>query len=186
MRLTLVRLSAGALVVATLLGVAVLAAACGGGSGDGDADDPTATRSASGSPEFTLPNFSSVVVEDAFDVEIRQSGAYDADVRVDEAIFELLDITVTEGVLTIGLTEEPVPGLGGDLREVTITMPELDALDVNGASAVDVSGFRSPGAIRVSVTGSSSVTGDLFAGTTLTVDASGASSVAFPIDSFAL
>lgn len=181
MSLTHVRLPTVALVVAMLLGVFVFAGACGGGSGDGDADEPTATRSNPDSPEFSLPNFSSVVVDDAFDIEIRQSGAYDADVRVDEAIFELLDITVTEGVLTIGLTEEPLPGLGGDLREVTITMPELIALDVNGASSVDVSGFRSAGAIRVSVTESSSVTGDLFAGTTLTVDASGASSVALDV-----
>ena len=180
MRPTHVRSRAGALVVAMLFAVA-LATACGGGSGSDDANGATPTRSDPNSPEFTLPNFSSVVVEDAFDVEIRRSAAYNADVRVDEAIFELLDIRVAEGVLTIGLTQEPVPGLGGDLREVTISMPSLDALDVNGASAADVSGFRSPGAIRVSAAGSSSVTGDLVAGTTLTVDASGSSSVTLDV-----
>ena len=68
MVLTHVRPPAGALAIAALFGL-LLAAACGGGSGNGDADEPTATRSDPNVPEFTLPNFSSVVVEDGFDAE---------------------------------------------------------------------------------------------------------------------
>ncbi|MCH8850842.1 MAG: hypothetical protein IIC89_08465, partial [Chloroflexi bacterium] len=65
-----------ALAVAALLAV-FIAMACGGG--DGQPPEPTDDPD---TEEFTLPNFSSVVVESGFDVEITQSREFDAKVRV--------------------------------------------------------------------------------------------------------
>lgn len=146
-----------ALAVAALLAV-FIAMACGGG--DGQPPEPTDDPD---TEEFTLPNFSSVVVESGFDVEITQSRSFDAKVRVGPELLELLNLEVANETLTIGLTDEPPDG--GELREVSVTMPDLASITVRGASTVSVSGFRSVGLIELSVEDKSTLRGNVVAET---------------------
>ena len=143
------------LMLAVLLAV-LFAPACGGGGGQPPepTDDPD-------SEAFTLPNFSSVVVESGFEVEITQSPRFDANVRVGPELLGLLNLEVENGTLTIGLTEEPPDG--GELREVAVTMPDVVSITVRGASAVSVSGFQSVGLIELSVEDMSTLEGDVVA-----------------------
>ena len=143
--------------LAALLAV-LIATACGGG--DGQPPEPTNDPD---TEEFTLPNFDSVVVESGFDAEIRQSRAFDANVRVGPELLPLLNLDVASGTLTIGLTEEPPEG--GGLREVTVTMPDVVSITVRGASTVSVSGFQSVGLIELSVEDMSTLAGDVVAET---------------------
>ena len=146
-----------ALAGAALLAV-FIALACGGG--DGQPPEPTDDPN---SAEFTLPNFSSVVVESGFDVEITRSPEFDAKVRVGPELLEFLNLEVANETLTIGLTEEPPDG--GELREATVTMPELISLSVRETSTVSVSGFQSGGLIELSVEDMSTLEGDVVAET---------------------
>lgn len=161
--------------ISVLLLVSIVAFGCGGSDGGAEA---TPTRQPDVAPQFELPAFTAVVVESAFVVDIRQAGALDADVRVGPELIELLSITVSDGVLTIGLTEEP--SSGGELREVDLTVPGLTSVEARAGSAVTVSGFQTTGPVRVSAAGGSSVDGSFRVGS-IDVDVSGSSSVTLDI-----
>jgi len=125
--------------------------------------------------EMAFADFTAVEAANAFAVDITQSDSFSVTIRVDDNILDLLDVSKDGDTLRIRL--ERGVSLRGDVTlEATITMPELDGLQLSGASDASVSGFRSSGQIDVRLSGASRLDGDLEAGS-VKIDASGASRV---------
>jgi hypothetical protein len=125
--------------------------------------------------EMPLADFSAVEAANAFEVEIIQSDAFAVTIRVDDNILDLLDVSKEGDTLRLRL--ERGVNLRGDVTlEASITMPNLDGLELSGASSASVSGFRSSGRLDIGLSGASSLDGDLEAGD-IDINASGASRV---------
>jgi hypothetical protein len=153
-----------AVLVAALL-VSGLLIGCGGvltGSGD------LQTK------EYALSDFTSVDIGSAFEFSITQSNSYGVSIIADDNILEQVMVTKQGNTLNIGL--KAIPTLGPVTLKAEITMPQLDSLEVSGASRGSVSGFSSNEKLDLEVSGASRVTGDIAAGDT-DFDVSGASTV---------
>ncbi len=123
--------------------------------------------------EMPFADFTAVEAHNAFDVEIVQSDSFGVSVRVDDNVFDLLDVSKEGNTLRLGLKQGV--SLGGDVTlEASITMPELAGLELSGASRASVSGFRSSGDLTIRLSGASSVDGEVEAGNT-DINTSGAS-----------
>jgi len=125
--------------------------------------------------EMTFADFTSVDVENAFAVEIIQSDSFSVTIRVDDNILDSVDVSKEGDTLRIRL-ERGVSVRGDVTLEARVTMPDLEGLELSGASRASVSGFRSSGELDIDLSGASALDGDLEAGS-IDIDASGASTV---------
>ena len=109
--------------------------------------------------EEAFTGFDRVEVDNAFKVDITQSGTYSVVVRVDSSLEQRLEVVKEGNTLKIGLMDE-----GGGVKiqagtkEVEITMPELTGLDLSGASQGTITGFKSTKTLDVGLQGASEVT----------------------------
>jgi len=144
--------------------------------------------------EFDFSGFNRVDVGHAFEVEIIQSESYSISITADDNLFEYIQVSKAGETLKIG-TQPIIGPISGTLR-AKITMPELHALDLSGATRGTIEGFSSSedfdlelsGARRVDIrdisagdiefelSGASKVTGDTTSGDA-DFDVSGASTV---------
>lgn len=125
--------------------------------------------------EMPFTDFTAVQAANAFAVEIVQSDSFSVTVRADDNIFDLLDVSKEGKTLSLGL-EQGVSLTGDVTLEASITLPDIEGLDLSGAARASLSGFRSSGDLSIRLSGASSVDGDVEAGST-EIDASGASKV---------
>lgn len=102
---------------------------------------------------FTFTNFDSVEVSSNFRYEISQSPDYSVMVSTHENISRHLDVYQTNRTVYIKL-EQPHSYSNIDAT-VTIKMPELNSIRVNGASRGSVIGFESTKPLAASVSGAS-------------------------------
>ena len=123
--------------------------------------------------DFDLSGFTSVSLS-TFSAEITQSETYSVTVRVDDNILDLIDVDATGE--TLALTHSGKSFKGNVTLEATITMPDIESLELSGAASADLDGFDSLDAFELDLSGASSVTGKLTAGS-VEIDASGASRV---------
>jgi len=160
------------ILVLALAGLIALFAGCG----DDDEGDAEAVRGSGNvvTEEMAFADFTSVEAANAFEVEITQSDTFAVTIRVDDNIVDLLD--VSKGGDTLRLRLERGVSLRNATLEADITMPELEGLELSGASVASVSGFRSSGQLDIDLSGASSLDGDLEAGD-VDINASGASRV---------
>ena len=149
---------------AVLAGVVVVAAGCGAwvsGSGDlvtRDVDVGGVTRVEAGS-SFTVT------------VAYGQSAA--ATITIDDNLVEFLEADVSGDTLRVGM--EPGNAFTDETLKLAVTLPELRAVDLSGASEGRVQGFASDAPLEIVLSGASNLElADVRAGRT-TVDASGAS-----------
>jgi hypothetical protein len=155
-----------------LAGLIALFAGCGDDEGDAEAIRGSGNVI---TEEMELADFGAVEAANAFEVEITQSDTFGVTIRVDDNILDLLDVSKDGDTLRLRL-ERGVSLFGDVTLEASITMPELERLELSGASKASVSGFRSSGQIDIDLSGASSLEGNLEAGDT-DIDASGASKV---------
>jgi len=126
--------------------------------------------------EMAFADFTAVYVENAFVVEIIQSDSFSVTIRVDDNILDSVEVSKEGDTLRIRLGRGV--SLRGDVTlEAMITMPDLEGLELSGASRASVSGFRSSRELDIDLSGASALDGDLEAGS-IDIDASGASTVA--------
>jgi len=164
--------------VAILLSSGLLAGCVGGVGGSGNLD----------TQEFNFSGFTRVDVGHAFEVEIIQSDSYSVSITADDNLFKHIHVSKQGETLKIGLKLSPSRLLFTTLR-AKITMPELYALELSGATRGTVEGFiELSGAssldisdmaaddIEFDLSGASKVTGDITAGDA-EFDVSGASKV---------
>lgn len=90
------------------------------------------------------PDFTKITLSHAFDVDVTQSSSYLVRITLDDNLFQHLEVLQTGETLTVrlqfGIPYTPAPG-----RPLTmqgeITMPDLEEIQLSGATAADVDGF---------------------------------------------
>ena len=163
------------ILVLVLAGLIALFAACGDDGEETVQDEGVEGSGNVVSQEMPLTDFTSVEAANAFEVEITQSDTFSVTIRVDDNILDLVDVSKDGDTLKLRL--ERGVSLRRDVTlEADITMPELESLELSGASKASVSGFRSSGQLDIDLSGASSLDGNLEAGET-DIEASGASTV---------
>jgi len=110
--------------------------------------------------DFDLSGFTGVRL-DLFDAEITQSETYSVSVRADDNVIDIIDVD-TSGE-TLVLTTSGTRLRGNVTLEATITMPDIDSLELNGAARADLGGFVSLDTIELDLSGASKMTGTLTA-----------------------
>lgn len=121
--------------------------------------------------QLDLSGFDRIRVSNSFAVEVTVGDTFFVEITADDNISERLNVKVSDRRLNLGLDN------GVSIKRGTLTarihLPELIALDVNGASSVTVGGVFGPSQ-SYKANGASSVTVDGTAGS-LSIETSGAS-----------
>jgi Putative auto-transporter adhesin, head GIN domain len=124
--------------------------------------------------EYAFTNFTKVDISSAFEFEIKQSSSYSINVTANDNIIDYVQVSQDGQTLKIRLGT--VPRLWFVTLRVSVTMPQLRALTVSGASRGTVYDFSSTEGVNITVSGASRVTGDITAGD-VEFDVSGASTI---------
>ena len=110
---------------------------------------------------YDFSNFTRLDIQNAFDVEIIQSGTYSISVTTNEALQDYLFVQKDGDTVTIKLApNHPFTDfvLMRKTLKARIAMPVLNSLTVSGASHCQVKGFESTNNLDVEVAGASRVT----------------------------
>lgn len=126
--------------------------------------------------DYDFSDFTKVSVSSAFQAEITQGESYATSVTVDDNIVEYLDVRVDGDTLHIGLKPRVSLGFRNTTLRTEITMPDLDGLDLSGATRTQVRGFSNTKPASVEISGASQLRGDITTGE-MRMRASGASTV---------
>lgn len=126
--------------------------------------------------DYDFSDFTKVSVSSAFQAEITQGDSYATSVTVDDNVVQHLDVRVDGDTLRIGLKPMVSLGLGNVTLRAQVTMPDLDGLDLSGATRTQVRGFSNTKPANVEVSGASQLRGDMTTGE-MRMGASGASTV---------
>lgn len=126
--------------------------------------------------EYDFSGFTRVNVGSAFEVDVTQGDDYAVSVTVDDNIVQYLEVRLDGDTLRIGLRPTIRFGFGNTVLRAEITMPEMEGLDLSGATRTRVRGFSSDKMLDVEVSGASTLTGDISSGE-MNIEASGASRV---------
>ena len=154
------------LAMAVVLGLLVPAVGCAGAlTGSSNIE----TR------EMNYTGFTKLEVSNAFEVDISRGDTYFVSITANDNLFEHLDIHQNGKTLNIGLKQPRI--YVRTTQKVAIVMPDLDRLELSGASRGEVRGFISDNPVEFDLSGASSLEiNDLEAGDTV-FDISGASEV---------
>jgi hypothetical protein len=143
--------------------------------------------------EAAFTDYDKVDVSHAFRVNIKQGDDYSAVITIDDNLQQYLKVDKVGDTLKVGL--DPAVIVGRATMRADITMPQLAALKLSGASRGAITGFESSNSFNSTLSGASRLEGDIQAGDTdlnaagsvriklkgsggdLTVDARGASGV---------
>jgi len=129
--------------------------------------------------EMDYSDFTRLYVGSLFQVTVTRADSFSVSLTLDDNLYDYVVIRRSGSTLQLGLK------WGTYLRatlKATITMPDLRALDLSGASRGDVSGFNSSESLVIDVSGASSLyIDDVTAGKT-NFDISGASRVSGSIE----
>lgn len=126
--------------------------------------------------EYDFSGFSKVNVSSAFRVSIEQRDGYGVSVTIDDNLVEYLDVRVEGDTLHIGMKPRLSIGFGNFTQKAEITMPQIEGIELSGATQGDVSGFESDRPLEIEISGASRLRGDIVAGETR-MNVSGASTV---------
>jgi Putative auto-transporter adhesin, head GIN domain len=119
-----------------------------------------------------ITGFNSVNASTAFQVNIVRSPSYSVTVEVNENLVDSLDVRKEGNTLILALK----PGSYNNVTlKATVNMPDLQRLDLSGASNAGISGFKSSNPVEFHLTGASELNGTIDSGDIL-VDESGSSS----------
>lgn len=83
-----------------------------------------------------LKDFSSIVVNGSSDMKLCQGDAFSVVVTANEEVFQYLDYRVEDGKLILS-TKDNVQ-IRAEKHELTVTLPCLESLQVNGAADVEI------------------------------------------------
>jgi hypothetical protein len=122
---------------------------------------------------FYYKNFSNVEISSAIEYEIYQASDYSVKVSTHENLMDLLDIHQSGKTLIIRL--KPGYYIHSDIR-VTVNLPDINKLEVSGASQGSLKGFKSDKDFELVVSGASRCDIDLESGDT-EIEVSGASKI---------
>jgi hypothetical protein len=125
--------------------------------------------------EFDFAGFTHIEVGSAFEVEVSRSDSFVVSITLNENLFDRLDISQRGKTLVIRM--RPGFSFRRSTLRASISLPDLQGLQLSGASRGTVTGFSSTRPLQLGVSGASSLELiDITAGDTR-FDVSGASSV---------
>ena len=122
---------------------------------------------------YDFTDFTRIEVGNAFQVEVTQSDSYSIRITALEDLFSLIQVSKEGETLKISLTPT-IPLVG--IKKAVITMPDLRAINLSGATKGTIKGFSSSHDFNLDLSGESGLDGDLAAGD-IDFDVSGASTV---------
>ena len=166
------RTLAAYLITAVLI-VGLLAATAGcGGSISGSSNIETR--------EMNYSDFTKLEISSAFDADITRGDSYFVSITANDNLFQNLDIRQSGKTLYIGLKQPRI--YVRTTQKAAIVMPELQRLNLSGASKGEVHGFSTESPIEFNLSGASDLyLDDIEAGAT-EFDLSGASDVSGSIE----
>jgi hypothetical protein len=119
---------------------------------------PTTSRT------YDYTGFSSIEVSSAFEVDVVQSTNWSVDVTAQEKLFDQIAVTKSGDTLQINLEWRWgtwVSSWGYQRPRARITVPELSALKLSGASKGSARGFKSAHGTDISLSGASTLDIDI-------------------------
>lgn len=125
-------------------------------------------------------DFTKVSVSHAFDVDITQSSSYLVRITLDDNLFQHLEVFKTGEILTIRLQSgfSYTPALGRQLTiQAEITMPDLEEVQLSGATVADLDGFSVTHHFAAGISGASRLQGTYETTGNVSFTVSGASTV---------
>jgi hypothetical protein len=125
---------------------------------------------------YDFSGFTSVQLSDAFQYQITQSDTYSITVSAYQNMLDHLDIHQSGSTLYVGLKSGLFGFNDNENSSITITMPQLNKLDISGACSGNVAGFNSNDSFEADLSGASQLNLDVTAGKTA-LSASGASDI---------
>lgn len=143
--------------IVSLIGAAMLCAACvfpiSGTKGiNVNGGKKVTCRGPVTTKTFDLTGFEAITVNGSADMELFQGDQFQVLVKANEEVFDYLDYKVEDGVLVIE-TKDHV-NIRAEEYDITITIPLLKELTVNGAGDVDLkTGYESSEGLRVVING---------------------------------
>ena len=142
--------------IVSLIGAAMLCAACvfpiSGMKGiNVNGGKKVTCRGPVTTKTFDLTGFEAITVNGSADMELFQGDQFQVLVKANEEVFDYLDYKVEDGVLVIE-TKNHV-NIRAEEYDITITIPLLKELTVNGAGDVQVSGKAGKARLKVSGAG---------------------------------
>ena len=125
-----------------IAGVSCLLEACGGGGGtDVNPPPPPPPPVATVRQKFSNTGFTEVEIRNSFAFIVQHGDQFDIEVTVDAEYSRLVSVT-QDGVR---LTVQFDPAFTGDIRAQVargiVTLPILEAIELNGSAFVDMAGF---------------------------------------------
>lgn len=143
-----------------ILGLAMLAAACGDIEIGVDLDDDGITGSgALTTRTFDLRDFRGVQLSHAFDADVAYADAFAVSVTVDDNLVDRLVVETRGTTLFIGL--DPGTSLRRGTLDASIAMPQIERLELSGASRARLSGFAPMQSLEVEASGASTTIGEI-------------------------
>jgi hypothetical protein len=126
--------------------------------------------------EYDFSDFDSIDASHVFEVDIEYADVYSVVVRVDEEVIEYLDVSLIGSKLNLGLQSGFNYNIRNVVMEAEVRLPRLTGISLSGASYANVWGFESNEGLRIYLSGSSELYGDIISGDAR-FDLSGASEV---------
>jgi hypothetical protein len=153
------------LVLAVIISTPVITAGCAVVTGSGE----VVTR------EFSYTDFTRLEVDYAFNAEITQADSYLIKISLDDNLFEYL--VIEQSGDTLQITMQPGNIYSKTQQRAVITLPDLERLELSGASKAAVSGFTSSHDLQIKISGASQMDiSDVVSGNAF-LDLSGASNI---------
>lgn len=125
--------------------------------------------------EFDFAGFTRIEVGSAFDVEVSRAEDYLVTITLNENLFDRLDISQHGETLVIRM--KPGFSFRRSTHRASISLPDLQGLELSGASRGRVTGFSSTRPLQLGLSGASSLELDNVTAGDTRFDVSGASSV---------
>jgi hypothetical protein len=122
---------------------------------------------------YDFTDFTEIEISHDFQYDISRADTFSLTVSTHENLVKSLDVSKSGHTLTIGFRPDNIANSDG---KAVITLPQLEGLQVSGASKGKVSGFASSRDFDLQVSGASQADIDMEAGNTR-IDVSGASKV---------
>ncbi len=123
---------------------------------------------------YEFEGFTKVEIANTFRADISRSDTFSVSVEADDNILELIEVTQDGDTLRLQL--ESGTTVTSATLQATIRMPEIESLDVSGASRATIAGFENADSLQARVSGASSASLE-GGGTEADLNASGASTL---------
>ncbi len=126
------------------------------------------------SETYVQSDFSSVEAANGFEVSLTRSSDFSVEITADDNIIDLVEVSRIGDSLRVRL--QPGYIYSAVTLRAAIGMPDLRGLSLSGGSQADITGFDSPNALSLVLSGGSGIAGDITAGDAA-MNLSGGSSV---------